>query len=243
MVEQTVEIPAPPVRLAGDLSIPPAPTSLIIFAHCGGSSRMSSRKRQVASILNERGLATLLLDLLTPGEEAEPAVAADVDLLSDRLLATTRWAMANPGTKGLPIAYFGSSTGTAAALCAAAELGDGISAVVSRGGRPDTACDCLERVTAPTLLMVAADGPLQTLNEEAAERLSCPHELRVLAGATHLFDEPGAPDRVAGLAAAWLASPVPYLQTVREAPTRSRVPSDSRSVAGSGGLLVASESG
>ncbi len=190
---------------------------------------MSSRKRQVASALNERGLATLLLDLLTPGEEAELSGASDVDLLSDRLLTTTRWAMANPETEGLPIAYFATSSGAAAALCAAAELGDGIGAVVSRGGRPDTTCDCLGRVTAPTLLIAAADGPLLALNERAAEQLRCRHELRVLAGATHLFDEPGAPDSVAELAAAWLIPPVSELRPAQKAPARSRASSASRS--------------
>ncbi|MFA9401245.1 MAG: dienelactone hydrolase family protein, partial [Acidobacteriota bacterium] len=152
MSEQTIEIPEPPVRLTGDLTIPERPGGLVIFAHGSGSSRLSTRNRQVAVTLNERGLATLLFDLLSPDEEADRANVFDIGLLSRRLLAATRWVMKDPGCSRLPLGYFGASTGAAAALCAAAELGDSVRAVVSRGGRPDMAGPCLGEVTAPTLL-------------------------------------------------------------------------------------------
>ncbi len=204
MAERTVEIPSPPVVLTGDLSLPPSAGGLVVFAHGSGSSRLSARNRQVAAALNESGLATLLFDLLTPGEEADRANVFDVELLSKRLLAATHWAMADPDTARLPIGYFGASTGAAAALCAAAELGEGIGAVVSRGGRPDMAGECLGRVTAPTLLIVGgADRQVLALNEQAASLLRCPHEIEVVPGATHLFEEPGALEQVAALAAAW----------------------------------------
>jgi pimeloyl-ACP methyl ester carboxylesterase len=210
MSERTVEIPAPPVRLAADLAVPPGAGALIVFAHGSGSSRLSRRNRQVAAALNERGLATLLLDLLTVDEEADRANVFDIDLLSGRLVAATRWASGHPGTEGLPVGYFGASTGAAAALCAAAALGEGIGAVVSRGGRPDLAGQCHERVIAPTLLIVgAADRTVLALNEQAAARLRCPHRIEVVPGATHLFEEAGALERVAELAGAWFAKLLP----------------------------------
>ncbi len=210
MTEHIVEIPAPPVRLAGDLWIPPGSKGLVVFAHGSGSSRLSTRNRQVAAVLNECGLATLLFDLLTSDEEAERANVFDIELLSERLLAATRWATANPGTDRLPVGYFGASTGAAAALCAAAELGGGIRAVVSRGGRPDMAGGCLGRVTAPTLLIVGgADRPVLALNEQAAGMLRCPHKVEIVPEATHLFEEPGTLERVAELAAAWFTGLLP----------------------------------
>lgn len=206
MSERTFEIPAPPVHLTGDLVVPADAVGLVVFAHGSGSSRLSTRNRQVAAALNQSGLATLLLDLLTVEEEMNRANVFDIDLLSDRLVAATRWASERPETAGLPVGYFGASTGAAAALCAAATLGDGIAAVVSRGGRPDMAGSSLEQVTAPTLLIVGgADRAVLTLNEEAAARLRCPHTIEVVPGATHLFEEPGALERVAELAAAWFA--------------------------------------
>jgi putative phosphoribosyl transferase len=208
MVAHTVEIPAPPIRLAGDLWIPPAPAGLIIFAHCNGTGRLSSRGRQVARALNECGFATLLPDLLTPGEAPGRPGLCDVKSLSKRLLAATQWAMSQPETDGLPVGYLGASRGAAAALCTAAELGDSVRGIVSRGGRPDL-CDCLERVTAPTLLIVGADQSVLALNEMTADRLRCPHELREIPGATQVFEEPGAPERVAGLAAAWFGRQFP----------------------------------
>ena len=210
MNESTVEIPAPPVRLAGDLAVPPDAGGLVVFAHGSGSSRLSKRNRQVAAALNDHGLATLLLDLLSVDEEADRANVFDIDLLSGRLVTATRWASGHPGTERLPVGYFGASTGAAAALCAAATLGDGIGAVVSRGGRPDMAGQCLERVTAPTLLVVGgADRAVLALNEQAAARMRCPHRIEVVPGATHLFEEVGALERVAELAAAWFAKLLP----------------------------------
>jgi pimeloyl-ACP methyl ester carboxylesterase len=200
----TFEIPAPPVQIAADLVVPPEAAGLVIFAHGSGSSRLSPRNRQVASTLNESRLATLLLDLLRVEEELDRANVFDIGLLSSRLVAATRWAQTHEETRGLPIGYFGASTGAAAALCAAAILGEAIGAVVSRGGRPDMAEDCLERVSAPTLLIVGgADRTVLAMNEEAAGRLRAPHQVEVVPGATHLFEEPGALERVAELAAAW----------------------------------------
>lgn len=185
MAERTVDISSPPVVLRGDLTRPLNSRGLVLFAHGSGSSRLSTRNRRVATALNERGLATLLFDLLITDEEADRAKVFDVELLSERLLAATRWATADPDTAGLPIGYFGASTGAAAALSAAAELGEGIRAVVSRGGRPDMAGECLRRVSAPTLLIVGgADRQVLALNEQAAVLLRCPHEIEVVAGAT-----------------------------------------------------------
>jgi putative phosphoribosyl transferase len=204
MEGRTFEIPAPPVQVAADLVVPPEAAGLVIFAHGSGSSRLSPRNRQVASTLNESRLATLLLDLLRVEEELDRANVFDIGLLSSRLVAATRWALTHEETRGLPIGYFGASTGAAAALCAAAILGEAIGAVVSRGGRPDMAEDCLERVSAPTLLIVGgADRTVLAMNEEAAGRLRAPHQVEVVPGATHLFEEPGALERVAELAAAW----------------------------------------
>jgi putative phosphoribosyl transferase len=206
MTVQTALIPAPPVHLTGDLTIPAQAGGLVIFAHGSGSSRLSARNRQVAAALGAGGLATLLFDLLTPEEERDRANVFDVALLSDRLLAATRWATEDPRSKRLALGYFGASTGAAAALCAAAELGDRVGAVVSRGGRPDMAGSCLERVSAPTLLIVGgADQAVLALNEDAAGDLRCRHRVEVVRGATHLFEEPGALDQVAELARTWFA--------------------------------------
>jgi putative phosphoribosyl transferase len=205
-----VEIPAPPVHLAADLTVPERAAGLVVFAHGSGSSRLSPRNREVAASLNRRGFATLLLDLLTPEEGLDRANVFDVELLSGRLVAATRWAAGHPGAAGLPCGYFGASTGAAAALCAAAELGSVIGAVVSRGGRPDMAGECLDRVTASTLLIVGgADLAVLALNERAAEALRCPRELAVVPGATHLFEEPGALEQVCALAAAWFKDELP----------------------------------
>ncbi|MFN8163579.1 MAG: dienelactone hydrolase family protein [Solirubrobacterales bacterium] len=206
MSERTVEIPAPPVHLTADLTAPAGAAGLVVFAHGSGSSRLSVRNRRVAAALNERGLATLLLDLLTPEEEMDRANVFDVELLSGRLVAATRWAGESPDGRGLRVGYFGASTGAAAALCAAATLGEEIGAVVSRGGRPDMAGECLPRVTAPTLLIVGgADRTVLELNEEAAAQLRCLNRIEVVPGATHLFEEPGALERVEELAGAWFA--------------------------------------
>jgi putative phosphoribosyl transferase len=207
--ESEVEIGIKGTRLLGNLSIPRDAGGLVIFAHGSGSSRLSTRNMQVARTLRKRNLATLLFDLLTPREEAERANVFDIDLLSDRLVAVTRWAEANAETNDLPLGYFGASTGAAAALYAAAEIGTGIRAVVSRGGRPDLAGDRLAAVKAPTLLIVGgADQAVLALNEQAASLLRCPHEIAIVPGATHLFEEPGTLERVAELAGDW---PVRYM--------------------------------
>ncbi len=204
--ERSVDIePAPGVWVAGDLRIPRPAAALVIFAHGSGSSRLSPRNRQVAEMLNEAGFATLLFDLLTPEEEQDRGNVFDIELLAERLLAVTEWAQGEAETASLPVSYFGASTGAAAALRAAARLGDLVVAVVSRGGRPDLAAGSLEEVVSPTLLIVGgADWQVLDLNEQAARQLACEHEVTIVPGATHLFEEPGALDRVADLAIEWL---------------------------------------
>jgi putative phosphoribosyl transferase len=205
--ERPVEIElAPGLRLAGDLRLPEPASGLAIFAHGSGSSRLSPRNRQVAEALNEAGFATLLFDLLTTEEEVDRAKVFDIALLAERLLAVTGWVRAEDDLGDLPIGYFGASTGAAAALRAAARLGEEIRAVVSRGGRPDLAAESLDEVASPTLLIVGgADWQVLELNEQAARLLRCEHEVAIVPGATHLFEEPGALERVAELAADWFA--------------------------------------
>lgn len=207
-VFQTVSIPADDVRLTGDLTIPLHAEGIVLFAHGSGSSRRSPRNQAVARTLQEAGLATLLFDLLTRDEEIEEAdtghLRFNIGLLALRLVHATRWVNTNPPTQHLGLGYFGSSTGAAAALMAAAELGPLIQAVVSRGGRPDLAGDFLDRVHTPTLLIVGgADDRVIELNDEAYARLSCKKQLVTVPDATHLFAEPGALEKVATLAAAW----------------------------------------
>ncbi len=206
--ERAVEIEAGPgLSLTGDLRLPGDPVGLVIFAHGSGSSRLSPRNRQVAESLNEVGLATVLFDLLTEEEAADRAKVFDIDLLAERLVVATRWAREEDELSDLPLGYFGASTGAAAALCAAAEIGSAIGAVVSRGGRPDLASHRLAEVEAPTLLIVGgADWQVLELNEQAARLLRCEHEVAVVPGATHLFEEPGTLERVAELAGAWFTS-------------------------------------
>lgn len=206
-IERSVAIePAPGAQVTGDLRLPESAAGLVIFAHGSGSSRLSPRNRQVAEALNEAGFATLLFDLLTTEEELDRAKVFDIVLLADRLLAVTEWAWEEAIASDLPISYFGASTGAAAALRAAARLGDRIRAVVSRGGRPDLAAESLESVVSPTLLIVGgADWQVLELNEAAARLLRCGHEVAIVPGATHLFEESGALERVADLAAAWLS--------------------------------------
>jgi putative phosphoribosyl transferase len=202
-----ITVPADGVALDGDLSVPEGATGVVIFAHGSGSSRHSPRNRRVATLLNDASIGTLLIDLLTPGEEMIDARAAalrfDIGLLSRRVDGAVAWV--RDGLLGaLPTGLFGASTGAAAALVAAAERPRDIAAVVSRGGRPDLAGDALPRVRAPTLLVVGSfDMQVLALNEAAFERLSAEKELVVVRGASHLFEEPGALDEVAGLAAAW----------------------------------------
>jgi len=202
-----ITIPIDGIELHGVLAIPPHAMGLVMFAHGSGSSRHSPRNRHVAAVLNERGLATLLFDLLTDEEEQIDAVDTtlrfDVEMLAERLLAATDSVIAS-GTMPRPIGYFGGSTGAAAALIAAARRPAEIAAVVSRGGRPDLAAGSLAAVRAPTLLVVgSADTWVLRTNRDAAGRITAPHELAIVPGATHLFEEPGALDEVARLAASW----------------------------------------
>ena len=211
MPGQQIIIPIRKLELGGELEFPPKPLGLVLFAHGSGSSRHSPRNQYVARVLREAGIGTLLFDLLSPAEEEAEAetrhLRFDIRLLGERLVGATRWALdkATPGE--MNIGYFGASTGAAAALVAAGELGEAISAVVSRGGRPDLAAEALERVRAATLLMVGGeDRPVISLNEEAYERLDCDKALRIVPGATHLFEEPGKLEIVARMAAEWFAS-------------------------------------
>jgi putative phosphoribosyl transferase len=200
-----VRIPAGAgLELVGDLVVPESARGLVVFAHGSGSSRHSPRNRQVARALNDRRLATLLLDLLTADEERNRANVFDIALLADRLVAATRWAQREPQLAGLRIGYFGASTGAGAALWAAAELGEEIGAVVSRGGRPDLAAERLGEVRAPVQLIVGAhDEIVLELNEQARTLLQAPAELAVVPRATHLFEEPGALEEVSRLAGEW----------------------------------------
>jgi len=206
-----VDIPADSVLLQGDLTLPEGAEGLVIFAHGSGSSRFSPRNRHVAAVLQQAGLGTLLLDSLTPQEEALDQITAglrfDLDLLRDRLIAAAEWASSTPATAGLCLGLFGSSTGGGAALLAAAARPDLITTVVSRGGRPDLAGPALPQVECPVLLLVGGeDHGVIELNEEAAQDLRCEKELVIIPGATHLFEEPGKLDEVAGCAAEWFAT-------------------------------------
>lgn len=201
-------------RVGGRLCIPPHPRGLVVFAHGSGSSRHSPRNRYVADVLDRAGYATLLFDLLTPGEALDRARVFDIDLLAGRLIAVTEWARREPGLEHLPIGYFGASTGAAAALSAAADAGAEVAAVVSRGGRPDLAGADLRDVRAPTLLIVGGlDTVVVDLNEHAMAQMRAPCRLEIVPGATHLFEEPGTLERAARLAAHWfdehLAAPRP----------------------------------
>ena len=196
------------ITLPGDLSVPTAATGVVLFAHGSGSSRRSPRNRMVADLLNESGLATLLIDLLTEDEQEVDLQTAhlrfNIPLLARRLVGITEWLSTNPEVRGDKIGLFGASTGAAAALVAAAELPELVKAVVSRGGRPDLAGDALPRVKAPTLLIVGGADPIVIeLNRQAMARMRAPVELQIIPGATHLFEEPGALRRVAALARDW----------------------------------------
>jgi putative phosphoribosyl transferase len=206
-VTRPVRVPIGPVALYGDLGLPPRPLGLILFAHGSGSSRHSVRNQFVARVLERHGFATLLIDLLTESEEAIDQQTAhlrfDIGLLAARLVAIVDWLGRTPETAGLPIGLFGASTGGGAALVAAAER-DRVGAVVSRGGRPDLAGPALARVRAPTLLIVGGrDEPVIGMNREAAGQMPGEVGFEIVPGATHLFEEPGALERVAALAADW----------------------------------------
>lgn len=192
------------VRLPGILHLPVDTSGVVLFAHGSGSSRLSPRNVAVAQHLNAGGIGTLLFDLLTPSEADDRARVFDIDLLAARLAGATRWLRERADLAPMPLGYFGASTGAAAALQAAAEPSQEVAAVVSRGGRPDLAMDHLDAVTAPTLLIVGSrDTQVLELNEQARQQLTCPTELAVVEGATHLFEEPGALDEVAELARDW----------------------------------------
>jgi dienelactone hydrolase len=204
----SVGIPLRGIFLNGDLVVPPLAEGVVLFAHGSGSGRFSPRNRAVAAELNAAGFATLLLDLLTPIEERWDAMTAalrsDVHLLARRLTAATDWLVARPETANLSIGYFGTSTGAAAALIAAAHRQDIVRAIVSRGGRPDLAGPVLDKVRAPTLLIVGEDdAPVLDLNRDAYHQLRGTSELTIVPHASHLFEEPGALEQVTRLACGW----------------------------------------
>jgi len=198
-------IPAGSATIEGMLEIPERAVGLVLFAHGSGSSRHSPRNNYVAGVLRQAGVATLLMDLLTPEEDRDVARRFDIGLLTQRLLDAARWVKLQADTRELPLGFFGASTGAAAALEAAAALGTDTGAVVSRGGRPDLASrQALASVTAPTLLLVGGfdDGVIE-LNQQAYDQLRCEKKLAIVPGATHLFEEPGTLEDVARQAAAW----------------------------------------
>ena len=198
------EVDIGPRRLPGTLEAPARARALVIFAHGSGSSRFSVRNRLVAEAFNQQGIATLLFDLLTPEEEQDRANVFDIVLLAARLIDVVTWASGEAELVALPVGLFGASTGAAAALMAAAELGSRIGAVVSRGGRPDLAGAALVGVTAPTLLIVGGqDDVVITLNEQAYAQLKTKKALEIVPGASHLFPEAGAMEKVIALAGRW----------------------------------------
>jgi dienelactone hydrolase len=203
-----VQVPIDGERLRGDLGTPDRPHGIVLFAHGSGSSRHSPRNRYVARTLERRGLATLLIDLLTPEEEALDDRTAryrfDIEMLAGRLVAIVGWLRRRPGTSSLSIGLFGASTGGGAALMAAAKRPQEIGAVVSRGGRPDLAGPSLARVTAPTLLIVGGlDTAVIQMNRDAMRQMPAEVMLEIVPGATHLFEEPGSLEWVADLAGSW----------------------------------------
>jgi putative phosphoribosyl transferase len=194
------------IGLLGTLAAPAAAKGVVAFAHGSGSSRLSPRNRMVAGALQQAGFATLLFDLLTESEAEDRDNVFDIDLLGGRLLLATDWLLEEPSVDGLSIGYFGASTGAAAALVAAAEHPDRLTAVVSRGGRPDLAGSALPKVRVPTLLIVGGyDDVVIDLNRQAMARMTCPTELEIVPGATHLFEEPGCLDHVVALTIDWFA--------------------------------------
>lgn len=220
-----VRVPIGHKWLHGDLGAPPDPKGIVLFAHGSGSSRHSPRNKSVARVLQEHGLATLLIDLLTEDEEAVDERTAhlrfDIPMLAARLVAIVDWLRRRPDTAALPIGLFGASTGGGAALVAAADQPKDIAAVVSRGGRPDLAGPALPHVTAPTLLIVGGrDTPVIQMNREAMARMPGDVVLEIVPGATHLFEEPGALERAAALAAGWFERYLVH-QSLNPQPSRS----------------------
>jgi putative phosphoribosyl transferase len=205
-----LQIPARHAVLSGNMTVPENAVALVLFAHGSGSSRHSPRNQFVARTLNHAALGTLLFDLLTPEEEALDIYTREhrfnIGLLAERLVHATNWARQQDQTRDLRIGYFGSSTGGAAALVAAAELPQDVGAVVSRGGRPDLAGDALSKVKAPTLLIIGGnDDIVIELNEMAHDKIRCEVKLEIIPGATHLFEEPGTLEQVARLASDWFS--------------------------------------
>ena len=206
-VDEDVHIPVGQVELEGRLTVPPGALGVVLFAHGSGSSRHSPRNRYVAAVLQQAGIGTLLFDLLTSAEEHDRRLVFDIDLLSERLMGATDWLRSQPAAAGLSLGYFGASTGAAAALSAAAGMGEELAAVVSRGGRPDLAIPNLHDVRAATLLIVGGrDVVVLDLNREAQGHLRCENRLAVVPGATHLFEEPGTLDEAASLARDWFSA-------------------------------------
>ena len=204
MKKLEIDIPLSSVILKGDLVIPENPIGIVIFSHGSGSSRFSSRNRMVAELIQKHNIATFLFDLLTEKEDQIYENRFNIDLLTSRLIETTEWLMEDKNTKGLPIGFFGASTGAASALRAASYFGETIKAVVSRGGRPDMAITELPMVTAPTLLIIGGlDVPVIGMNKMAFDELESVKEIKIISGASHLFEEPGKLLEVADLAIAW----------------------------------------
>ncbi len=206
--EETIKIPIGKVFVEGNLVVSRGAKAIIVFAHGSGSSRFSPRNRFVADVLQKHSFATLLMDLLTKEEEAIDTLTAhlrfDIEMLADRLLSATYWLKKNSETKELDIGYFGASTGAAAALIAATKYPDSVYAIVSRGGRPDLAMQHLPKVKAPTLLIVGGnDTVVIKMNKEALNHLKATKKLEIVAGASHLFEEPGKLENVANLAVDW----------------------------------------
>lgn len=201
---QKSEIAIPPLQLGGTLQVPSNARGLVLFAHGSGSSRFSLRNAAVAEALNQAGFGTLLLDLLTDSEEGDRSKVFDIPLLAGRLIDAVHWIDRQPALSKQPLGLFGASTGAAAALQVAAELGVTVKAVVSRGGRPDLAGASLAQVRSPTLLIVGGDDDVVLeLNRQALEDLTCQKAIRIIPGATHLFPEPGAMDAVSSYARDW----------------------------------------
>jgi putative phosphoribosyl transferase len=204
MLSGQIIIPADQVKLNGILTIPEDAGGLVIFAHGSGSSRLSPRNTFVAGVLQKAGMATLLFDLLTEKEDETYENRFDIPLLTVRLKAATQWVKGQGDSATFKIGYFGASTGTAVALVAAADLGEEIKTIVSRGGRPDLANEALEKVLAPTLLIVGGeDYVVIELNKQAYDRIKAEKQLEIIPGATHLFEEPGTLEEAARLAAEW----------------------------------------
>lgn len=204
MKREEISIPLASVTLKGELVLPENALGIVVFSHGSGSSRFSPRNKMVAELIQQNGMGTLLFDLLTEQEDRIYENRFNIDLLVSRLIEATEWLMHNVETEEFPVAYFGASTGAASALRAAAYFEKKIKAVVSRGGRPDLALKALPMVTAPTLLILGQlDVPLIQMNKEAFDQLHCIKEMKIIPGATHLFEEPGKLIEVAEMAISW----------------------------------------